>query len=171
MTHILETDRLILRQPKAADFGPFKAFATAGGLKHIYGDVTDGQVFRSFATELGHWDMRGFGMWAVTEKNDDTAIGLVGPWFPDDWPETEIGWMIFGNSEGKGVAYEAAFAARHDAYTRLGWDTVVSYIAPENIRSIKLAERLGAVHDPKAKKPKEDEPCLIYRHPAPGGLL
>ena len=75
--------------------------------------------------------------------------------------------MIFGNSEGKGIAYEAAHAARQDAFTRLGWNTAVSYIAPENVRSIKLAERMGAVLDPKAKAPKEDEPCLVYRHPKP----
>ncbi len=167
MTHTLTTERLILRQPKAADFEQFKAFAAAGGLEHIYGDVTAGQVFRSFASEIGHWELLGFGMWIVTEKANDTAIGMVGPWFPDGWPETEIGWMIFGNSEGKGIAYEAAHAARQDAFTRLGWNTAVSYIAPENVRSIKLAERMGAVLDPKAKAPKEDEPCLVYRHPKP----
>lgn len=172
MTYILETDRLILRQPKAADFEQFKVFAAAGGLKHIYGDVTEGQIFRSFASEFGHWEMLGFGMWIVTEKGNDTAIGMVGPWFPDDWPETEIGWMIFGNSEGKGIAYEAALAARTDAYDRLGWTTAVSYIAPENTRSIKLAERMGAILDPNARIPKEDEdePCLVYRHPAPEAL-
>lgn len=172
MTDILTTERLILRKPKATDFEQFKAFAAKGGLKHIYGDVTEGQVFRSFASEFGHWEMLGFGMWIVTEKGNDTAIGMVGPWFPDDWPETEIGWMIFGNSEGKGIAYEAALAARTDAYARLGWTTAVSYIAPENTRSIKLAERMGATLDPNARIPKEDEdePCLVYRHPAPEAL-
>jgi len=169
MTHTLETERLILRKPKAADFEQFKAFASVGGLEHIYGDVTKGQIFRSFASEIGHWEIRGFGQWSVTEKGNDTAIGMVGPWFPDNWPEKEIGWMVFGNAQGKGIAYEAALAVRADVFGRLNWATAVSYIAPENTRSINLAKRLGAVLDPNACIPKEDEdePCLVYRHHAP----
>ena len=170
MTIRLETERLILRRPVAADFDAFRDFAAGGGLRHIYGDPTDGQVFRSFATELGHWEMLGFGMWTVAFKGSDQAVGLVGPWRPADWPETELGWMIFGNAEGKGIACEAATAARADAYVRLGWKTAVSYIAPENLRSIRLAERLGAVPDPTAKTPPSGKPCLVYRHPAPAEL-
>ena len=170
MTSRLETERLILRRPVATDYEAFKNFANAGGMRHIYSTLTEGQVFRSFATELGHWEMLGFGMWTVTFKGNDQAVGLVGPWRPADWPETELGWMIFGNAEGKGIAYEAATAARADAYTRLGWETAVSYIAPENLRSIRLAERLGAVLDPTAKTPAPDKPCLVYRHPAPAEL-
>ncbi len=166
----LETERLILRRPVAADYDAFKEFAAAGGLRHIYGDLTDGQVFRSFATELGHWEMLGFGMWTVTFKGSDKPVGLVGPWRPADWPEFELGWMIYGNAEGKGIAREAATAARTDAYVRLGWKTAVSYIAPQNLRSIKLAERLGAVLDPTAKTPPSDKPCLVYRHPAPAEM-
>jgi RimJ/RimL family protein N-acetyltransferase len=170
MTMRLETERLILRRPVAADYDAFRAFAAAGGLRHIYGTLTEGQVFRSFATELGHWEMLGFGMWTVTFKGSDQAVGLVGPWRPADWPENELGWMIYGNAEGKGIAQEAATAARADAYARLGWKTAVSYIAPENLRSIRLAERLGAVLDPSAKTPAPDKPCLVYRHPAPAEL-
>ena len=51
-----------------------------------------------------------------------------------------------------------------DTYQRLGWDGAVSYIAPENTRSIKLAERLGAFHDKKTTA-SHDPDCLVYRHP------
>ncbi|MEL7026999.1 MAG: GNAT family N-acetyltransferase, partial [Pseudomonadota bacterium] len=50
-------------------------------------------------------------------------------------------------------------------FTELGLSTLVSYIDPENARSIALAERLGAVRDDEAEKP-EDNP-LVYRHPTP----
>ena len=86
-------------------------------------------------------------------------------WFPADWPETEIGWIMFEGGEGKGYAFEAAEAARTHVFETLGWDTAVSYIDPHNARSIALAERLGAVRDDSAERPHPDD--LVYRHPKP----
>ena len=97
-------------------------------------------------------------------KDDDTILGLIGPWHPADRPEREIGWMVFGNSEGKGIAFEAAQAAIKHARTELGWTDFVSYISEGLTRSIALAERFGATLDKNAKGP-EAHPCLVYRHP------
>lgn len=166
MTATLETERLILRKPHGRDWDAFRNFALSGGMDLINGGVDEGQAWRQFASELGHWEIRGFGMWAVTFKGSDTAVGLVGPWYPVDWPDTEIGWAVFPGAEGKGIAFEAALAARIHAYDTLGWTRIVSNIAPDNARSIRLAERLGAKVDTDAKQPKPDEPCLVYVHPA-----
>lgn len=166
-TPTLRTERLVLRQPAPRDCDAVCAFLTSERSATLGGPNDAGRAWRIFAQEIGHWAIRGYGMWAVTTPDDDTAIGMIGPWCPDDWPETEIGWMMFGNAEGKGLAFEAARAAIDDAYSRLGWRTAVSYIAPENARSIALAERLGAVLDPDAPQPKPDQPCLVYRHPVP----
>jgi RimJ/RimL family protein N-acetyltransferase len=160
----LKTDRLVLRRPTADDWPAFHDFmmsdrSAAFGLDHDLG-----RIWRAFAAELGHWEIFGYGMWAVTRLGDDTALGLVGPWSPPDWPETEIGWMILSDTvEGSGIATEAAMAAVDHAFNVLGWDTVVSYIAPDNTRSIRLAEKLGAVLDTDAIGPKAD--TLVYRHP------
>ncbi|UZD90488.1 GNAT family N-acetyltransferase [Cognatishimia activa] len=163
----ITTDRLILRKPAARDVDTVVAFFLSERAAHVGGPYTEGKAWRQFAAEVGHWDLLGFGMWAVTTKESDQIIGLIGPWCPIDWPETEIGWLMFEGSEGKGYAFEAAQAAVNHAFTELGWDTAVSYIAEENTRSIALAERLGAVYDPNAQQPKPDQPCLIYRHPCP----
>jgi RimJ/RimL family protein N-acetyltransferase len=53
---------------------------------------------------------------------------------------------------------------RAHAFRDLGWTTAVSYIDPDNARSIALAERLGAVRDRGARQPVFDKPCLVYRH-------
>lgn len=170
MSMTLQTERLILRRPEPGDWGAFRAFmlserSTAlGSTQHI------GRAWRAFAAELGHWEMRGYGMWAVTIRGDNDAVALVGPWTPDDWPETEIGWMVLDDTiEGTGVAYEAARAAITHAFDALNWQTAVSYIAPGNERSIKLAEKLGATLDIHAPVPDPDDPCLVYRHPDPAG--
>ena len=166
----LETERLILRRPAPRDWPRARDFFMSERASGIGGPYTLGKAWRAFAAELGHWEILGFGMWAVTRTGDDTALGLVGAWCPADWPENEIGWMIFAEKiESTGIASEAARAAVDHAFATLKWDTVVSYVDPGNARSIKLAERLGAIPDPDAPQPDSDKPCLVYRHPKPKG--
>lgn len=164
----LTTANLILRRPEPRDADAFIAFTTSERSTSLGGPHDLGRAWRIFASELGHWVIRGYGMWAVTRPGEDRMLALIGPWHPADWPETEVGWMVIDDSaEGTGLATEAARAAIDHAYGTLGWTTVVSYIAPENTRSRRLAEKLGAVIDPDAPQPKPDQPCLVYRHPRP----
>ncbi len=167
----LHTERLTLRPPTGADWPAARDFFTSPRAEALGGIKTEGQAWRAFAAEVGHWTMLGFGMWAVTYKGDDTARALIGPWCPVDWPETEIGWMTWdAEAEGTGLATEAAHAAIAHAYGTLGWSTVVHYIDPSNIRSIRLAEKLGAVLDPAATAPAPYPGALVYRSPRPEAL-
>ncbi|KAA9010593.1 GNAT family N-acetyltransferase [Histidinibacterium aquaticum] len=168
MIERLETERLILRKPAARDWEMGRDFFMSERAKGIGGPYEEGRAWLIFAAEIGHWEIRGYGMFAVTRKGEDRALGLIGPWVPSIWPETEVGWTIWDPSvEGTGIATEAARACVLHAYRDLGWSTVVSYIAPDNHRSIRLAEKLGAVHDVHAKQPMKDKPSLVYRHPRP----
>lgn len=169
MSLTLQTERLILRPPAPRDWPAFEAFMMSERSAWNGSKQDKGQAWRVFAAELGHWQIHGHGMWAVTRKDDDTALALIGPWCPADWPENEVGWMVLDDAvEGTGVAFEAARAAVDHAYRDLKWDTVVSYIDDANVRSIALAERLGAVVDPNAPQPRQETTCLVYRHPKPG---
>ncbi|WP_090219037.1 GNAT family N-acetyltransferase [Epibacterium ulvae] len=164
---VITTDRLVLRRPAARDLEAAIAFYMSERSQYAGGNVPRFVAWKNFSAVLGHWEMQSFGLWAVTAKGDDSILGLVGPYYPDGWPEHELGWVMFEGSEGRGIAQEAVRAARSHAFETLGWSTAVSYIAPENHRSIKLAERLGAELDPNAAYPKPDQPCLVYRHPSP----
>ncbi|SDZ73812.1 GNAT family N-acetyltransferase [Rubrimonas cliftonensis] len=166
---VLETERLRLRAPCAADAAAFEAFFTSGRSKFVGGPVEPGRPWRILAAHVGQWALNGFGMWVVTARGDDAALGLVGCWAPGDWPEPELGWQMFEGAEGRGFAFEAAQAARRCAYGRFGWTTAVSYIDPDNARSRRLADRLGCVVEPDAPTPR-GEPLLVYRHPAPEAL-
>ncbi len=168
MMQPIETERLILRAPKPEDWEAFQPFALSERAEGIGGPFTLGKAWRTFATEMGHWAIHGYGMWIVTKKGDDKAIAMIGPWTPADWPENEVGWMVFDPAlEGTGIAAEAARAAVDHAYSVLDWDTVVSYVGEGNMRSAALAERLGAVRDETAPQPYPDEHCWVYRHPKP----
>ena len=169
-TPVLHTARLTLRVPALRDWEAFAGFLTSDRAALVGGPVTRERAWRAFGHLVGHWVLRGYGMFAVAPKGAAAAIGMAGPWFPESWPEQEIGWSMWSAAaEGKGYAFEAAEAARTYAFAALGWPTAVSYIDPANTRSIALARRLGAVQDPAAAYPG-DAPCLVFRHPRPEAL-
>lgn len=165
---VLETDRLRLRPPAPQDVEAFVAFYQTERAQYVGGPMTPRQAWNFFGTEIGHWGLRGFGMFTVTRRDDDAALGIVGHWYPLGWPETEVGWVLFdAQHEGKGIAREAAQACIDHGWDVLGWTSMVSYIDPDNAASIRLAERLGATRDDSAAVPKPEDPCLVYRHSRP----
>lgn len=173
-TPVLTTERLVLRAPMPHDWEHWMPFAMSERAQFIGGPYSVRNAWRGMGHVIGHWVMRGWGSFIITFKGDDRPIGMTGPWFPEGWPEKEIGWTIWDASfEGHGIAYEAAVCARDFVFNELGWDTAVSYIDVPNSRSIALAERLGAVHDPDAALMEMEDPhdILVYRHPNPKGSL
>ena len=165
MTLVLQTERLTLRRPDPRDETAVIDFFASPRAEFVGGSTDRVAAARKWLEVMGHWSLRDYGLWAVTPKGSDDIIGLVGPYNQPHWPEPELGWLMFAGAEGKGLGHEAAFVARADVQDRLGWTDFVSYIAPANARSIRLAERLGATHDPQAKVPNPAKPCLVYRHP------
>ena len=161
----LRTARLSLRAPRVEDVPPFAAFYASDAARFVGGTMPDWKVWRYLAEVVGHWSFRGFGRWIVTE-GDGPAIGLVGLHHPPDWPEPEVGWMIWGGAEGRGVAREAAERARRWAYEERGLATLISSINPRNARSVALAERMGARRDGAFAHPAFGT-LGLWRHPGP----
>jgi RimJ/RimL family protein N-acetyltransferase len=88
--------------------------------------------------------IQGFAMFSVIEKSSGQWLGQMGPWQPEGWPGTEVGWALKRSAWGKGFATEAAVAAIDWAFAELGWAEVIHSIAPDNHASHALARRLGA---------------------------
>ena len=169
-TAVLETERLRLRAPAPGDFDAWVAYIGSERARFTGGPQDRPQAWRSFCGLIGHWAVRGYGMFMLTRHGCDTALGMVGPWFPEGWPGQEIGWILFdATAEGQGVAQEAALAARAHAYDVLGWPTAISLIDAGNIRSEALARRMGCVHEGTAPLPGYGE-AGVWRHPAPDAL-
>ena len=169
-TAFIETERLILRMPELRDLDAVEAYNATPRSIWTGGPKTKGQSFRAYATAAGHWAFRGFGMFAIVKKDGDgTACGMAGPWWPSDWPEGELSYNIWSeHDEGKGLAFEAATAAYKWCFETLNWNTLVSYVHPDNKRSMALATRLGGVDDTKNSTPPAGYPdTLIYRYPGP----
>ena len=165
----LTTERLTLRAAEFSDFESYAEFRNSDRAAHLGGPYSRAQAFDQLAEIIGHWALRGFGRWMVADIKTNQPLGVVGLFHPDDWPEPEIAWSVFAEGEGRGIAAEAAIASRKYAYDTLGWTTAMSLIAPDNTRSIKLAERIGAKFESVYAHPDIGD-MHLYRHLAPGAL-
>ena len=165
----LVTENLLLREYRQEDFPAFAAFYATERSRFIGGPLTGELAWRAMATHLGHWALRGYGFWAVETRATGQFCGHVGLWYPEGWMEPEVGWVLMGHAEGRGIAQEAAIAARRHAYEILGWTTAVSLIDPANDRSIRLAQRLGCRLEGLFQHERLG-PMEIWRHPAPADL-
>lgn len=168
MTHapVITTARLRLRPHDMGDLDAFWAFYQSPRAQYVGRPDNRTHLWYGLASEVGSWALMGHGGWAI-DTRDGELVGQVAITRPPHFPETEIGWTLFDGHEGKGFAREAATAALRWAWTS-GFDTLVSYIHPDNARSIALARRLGAAQDGEARKPKGDgdRGTLVFRHSA-----
>lgn len=165
---VLETERLRLRAPVLTDFPAYADITCSPRGQWLGTDMTRDASWYDFAAMTAGWLLRGHGLWAVETRADATLLGFVVLGFEPGDAEPELGFMFTKEGEGQGYAHEAAVAARAHAFDGLNLPGLVSYIFAANTRSIALAERLGARLDGSLAYDGDDEPSLVYRHPAPG---
>ncbi len=143
MIPVLETQRLILREPRLEDAALYAAFfADAEGSGNYGGPRRADEAFNILCRDLGHWQLKGFGKWVVTLR-DGTPVGGCGLVHSIGWPSHELTWWLLRDHRGHGYATEASRAAIAFAYDTLGWPTVETHMRDENTPARTLAERLG----------------------------
>jgi RimJ/RimL family protein N-acetyltransferase len=142
----LGSHRLILRMFRESDLDAYAAMCGDHDVMRYLGDgqpLTRAESWRNMALVLGHWQLRGFGLWAVEERATGMLAGRVGCWYPEGWPGMEIGWALRREYWGRGYATEAAQTVMADAFGRMGQKRLISLIRPENGPSIAVTLRLG----------------------------
>jgi RimJ/RimL family protein N-acetyltransferase len=156
--------RLTLRQFKDEDWKSLhEHYSDVDGTKFTFGrSLTQGESWRAMASMLGHWQLRGFGPYAVVNTESGEVLGTAGLWCPNDWPEAEIKWALVKRHWGHGYASEAVRALQRPAYLALG-KAPISFINAENVPSIKLAEAVGATFE--SSKMFRGSLWHVYRHP------
>ena len=168
----LQTARLTLRPPVEADLDAWAALtADPVARQHLGGPKPRPVAWRSLATHAGSWALRGFGMFSVLHRASGRWVGHVGPWCPEAWPGTEVGWSLLRDAWGQGYATEAATAAIGWAVTALGWTDIIHTIAPANLASAAVAQRLGSVNRGVVRMPEPfagETVDLWVRHRKPG---
>jgi RimJ/RimL family protein N-acetyltransferase len=162
----LETGRLRLRNWREEDTDPYHAFFCDPVTRQVYGtDFTRSEIWRRIAAFIGHWQLRGFGHWALEDKATHRFAGYAGLWFPPEFGDIEVGYGIMPEFRGRGYAPEAAGAARDFGYSQRAIPRLVSYINPVNHASIRVAEKLGAI--PDGEYPVQGKPHIVFLHTNP----
>ncbi|MEL7485772.1 MAG: GNAT family N-acetyltransferase [Pseudomonadota bacterium] len=151
MTIRIETERLLLRPMLGEDAEAYIAMmADADVAKFLTPDHRPrprADEWRAFATMVGHWAIRGYGMFSVIEKETGDWVGRVGPWMPEGWPSLECGWGIARSHWGKGYAPEAAIASVRWMFNEFpDLPRVISLIDADNANSQAVARKTGE-HD------------------------
>jgi len=168
----LETERLILRMFRQEDFAPYaRICADAEVMRYLgEGKALEGwEAWRQMATIVGHWQLRGYGLWAVEERETGHLVGRIGLFNPEGWPGLEVGWVLGRAYWGKGYATEGARRALGYAFQELNLPHVISLIHPENHASIRVAERIGETLEGKTQLFGHE--VLVYGIDRPGGQV
>lgn len=163
---LIETERLILRPPLFEDFARWAEFASDPlAARYLGGPQPRSVAWRGLMCMAGAWALTGVSMFSVIEKKSGLWIGRLGPWQPDGWPGTEVGWGMHPDAWGQGYAVEGAAAAINYAFEVLAWQEVIHCIDPGNVPSQRVAQRLGStLRGPgKMPPPYEQAPCEIWR--------
>ncbi len=160
----LNTERLLLRAFDKDDLDPFAAMVS--NLEVMQRATYDGttmtraQAWNLLCLMLGHWHMRGFGIWGIEEKSSGELIGRIGLQLLDWFEDVELVWMLAKSAWGKGFASEGARAAIDYGLNTLAISRIAAVIHQENKPSIRLAERLGM----EMEKEVERKEILFYQY-------
>lgn len=167
MIPTIETERLILRAFREEDHSALSIIESDEEMTRFTGGVQDkDQSWRYMAVMIGHWSLRGFGPFALEEKQSGSLVGYCGPWFTPKFPEPEICYTLARAHQGKGYASEALRAALNFVYFDLNWQTAMSCIDQNNLSSQAVAKRMGAVKD-QTNVPLGNMLVDLWRHLPP----
>lgn len=142
----LETPRLRLRKFGERHWEPYAAMCADPEVMRYLGTgviLSRDETWRAIASMLGHWQLRGYGMWALESRETGELVGRAGFLNPAGWPGFELGWVLARSHWGKGYAREAAREALRHAFDVLEQDRVISLIREANAPSIRVAEAIG----------------------------
>jgi RimJ/RimL family protein N-acetyltransferase len=165
---VLETARLKLRGHRLDDFPHSAAMWADQVVTQFIGGkpLTEEESWTKFLRYAGHWRLLDFGYWAVEERATGDFVGEIGfaDYKRDLQPSLkgmpEIGWVLASPAHGKGYATEAVRAAVAWGDTHVHAARTACIIAPENLASIRVAEKCG-YRDPQPATYK-GKPTLLF---------
>jgi RimJ/RimL family protein N-acetyltransferase len=143
----LQTERLLLRQYRRADFEDFVAHLTNPVSSAHFAPADRPAAWRIFCSQAGLWLLDGAGWWAVEERQTGKLVGNVGAFFREEATVMELGWNTYSDFWGQGFANEAAAAALHYALEIRGEPKVRALIASANESSVRVAKRIGMTYE------------------------
>jgi RimJ/RimL family protein N-acetyltransferase len=144
----LRTERLVLRAFRADDLDAFALMGANAEVRRFLGAgklLSRTESWGLMERVLGQCALRGYGLFAV--ETEGRCAGWAGVLHPLEWPEPELAYSLDQPYWGRGIAPEAVWAARAWAFASFDFPRLASFIVPDNTRSVRVAQKLGAVRD------------------------
>ncbi|AFM12667.1 GNAT family N-acetyltransferase [Turneriella parva] len=163
----IETERLILRTWRREDLNDFAEMnADLEVMRFFPTTLTSEESNILFDKIVGHFEEKGFGLFALETRETQEFIGFTGLstiTFQAPFSEIiELGWRIIRKYQCRGYATEAANAAKNYAFHKLGFKSLVAFTVPENVASRRVMEKIGMIRNPDEDF---DHPRVPQQHP------
>jgi RimJ/RimL family protein N-acetyltransferase len=180
----LYTDRLRLRTPTPRDSDALYDLFKDPDVMHGLGKepVSAPEQARAIIEEwIAAWRTDALGPFIIeTAATNRLVVGQAGlmifdtrDWTASTWAnagshaQPELGWALIQAHWGRGYATEAAAAIREWAHEFRSIEQLVSLISSDNVRSQRVAERLGAVPTETVIPVDSGRKTVVWKHPLP----
>jgi len=155
---IMETRRCRLREMTVDDvdrlYEMYEDTSVTRFLEELYEDREEERKYtEDYCNYI--YGFYGYGIWVIEDKESGKIIGRAGIEPREDG--VELGYMVAGDWQGQGIAYEACQAVLEYAKEEVGWENVISRVQPANKASLGLLKKLGF----QLMSPEPDEKGLL----------
>lgn len=157
---LLETERLLLRPLGCDDLDEFAALHTDPEVTRFIRPFDRSEAEERLRLDEREWRQRGHGLLAIVNRESGDFIGRAGLKYWPQFDETELGWVLRRDAWGRGYATEAARACLEWGFSEFELPYLTAMISPGNLRSIRVAERLGLT--PLRDDELLGEPVVVY---------
>lgn len=150
---LIRTKRLLIRPYVESDIeDAFEIYSDDAVTRWLGGSANLPNSPDEMLPRIENWSLYqiqnpGFGLWAIEYQSQNRVVGSVLLKPLPEGDDIEIGWHVARQSWGNGYAPEAGMAIRDYAFTELGLKRIVAVAYPENLKSLRVMEKLGMTRE------------------------
>ncbi len=163
---VLETDRLILRKFNTADAAFILILLNNPSWLQYIGDrnVKTMEDAHNYLLNgpMKSYHENGFGLSIVEMKDNHIPIGMCGLIKREALENVDIGFALLPEYAGMGYAFEIAAATMAYAKNSLGLKNIVAITSENNVRSIRLLNKIGLGFERMVKLSEDEESLMLF---------
>jgi RimJ/RimL family protein N-acetyltransferase len=157
---LIETERLRLRPMDMDDLDAFVALHAEPEVTRFIRPLDRAAAEERLHRDESEWRQRNHGLLAILDRSDGAFLGRCGLKYWPQFDETELGWALRREAWGHGYATEAGRTCIEWGFAELDAPYLTAMVNPENVRSIRVAERLGLA--PMREDSLLGDPVIVY---------
>jgi RimJ/RimL family protein N-acetyltransferase len=170
---VLETDRLLLRHLTVDDAEFILRLVNDLSFIENIGDrgIRSLEQAATYLLDgpISSYQLHGHGPYLVLTRESLEPIGMCGLLRRAQFEDIDLGYALLPEFWSRGFAFEAASAVRDYAHGVLAAPRILGLVSPDNLRSIKLLEKLGFSFSELRQMKPDGPPTAIYVHLRAGG--